>query len=189
MGSCNTLNDLSNKVCGPSKTEDLNLRVFNMITGINESKILTKHVSCKCKCKFDSRKCNLNQNWNNNQCWCKCKNPPKHCGCGKDYIWNPGICSCENGKYLASVIDDLVIMYDEIMKKTKTIPIKTVPTNFSEKNSLENKKNLYFTHFLLITIALLIAAIIYCYLIKYRAKQKHLLPYQVTDNNLEDVLY
>ena len=29
-----------------------------MITGINESKILTKHISCKCKCKFDDRKCN-----------------------------------------------------------------------------------------------------------------------------------
>ena len=35
VGSCNTLNDLSNKVCVPNKTEDLNLRVFNMITGIN----------------------------------------------------------------------------------------------------------------------------------------------------------
>ena len=35
VGSCNTLNDLSNKVCFPSKTEDLNLSVFNMITGIN----------------------------------------------------------------------------------------------------------------------------------------------------------
>ena len=38
VGSCNTLNDLSNKVCVPNKTEDLNLSVFNMITGINESK-------------------------------------------------------------------------------------------------------------------------------------------------------
>ena len=34
-GYCNTLNDLSNKVCIPNKTEDLNLTVFNMITGIN----------------------------------------------------------------------------------------------------------------------------------------------------------
>ena len=40
VGSCNTLNDLSNKVCAPNKTEDLNLSVFNMITGINESKTL-----------------------------------------------------------------------------------------------------------------------------------------------------
>ena len=36
VGSCNSLNDLSNKVCVPNKTEDLNLSVFNMITGINE---------------------------------------------------------------------------------------------------------------------------------------------------------
>ena len=32
--SCNALNDLSNKVCVPNKTEDLNLKVFNMITGM-----------------------------------------------------------------------------------------------------------------------------------------------------------
>ena len=43
-GICNTLNDLSNKVCVPNKTEDLNLSLFNMITGINESKTLTKHI-------------------------------------------------------------------------------------------------------------------------------------------------
>ena len=50
--SCNTLNDLSNKVCVPNKTEDLNLSVFNMVTGINELQILTNHISYECKCKF-----------------------------------------------------------------------------------------------------------------------------------------
>ena len=48
-GSCNTLNDLSNRVCVPNKTEYLNKKDFNMITGKNESKILTKDISCKCK--------------------------------------------------------------------------------------------------------------------------------------------
>ena len=56
VGSCNTLNDLSNKACVPNKTEDLNLSVFKMITGINESKALTKHISCECKCRFDGKK-------------------------------------------------------------------------------------------------------------------------------------
>ena len=32
VGSCNTLNDLSNKVCVPNKTKDLNLSMFNIIT-------------------------------------------------------------------------------------------------------------------------------------------------------------
>ena len=54
VGSCNTLNDLmSNKVSVATKTEDLNLSMSNMITGINELKTFTKHISCKYKCKFD----------------------------------------------------------------------------------------------------------------------------------------
>ena len=39
-----------------------------MITVINKTKTLTKHISYKCKCKFDKRKCNLNQWWNNKKC-------------------------------------------------------------------------------------------------------------------------
>ena len=70
VGSCNTVNDLSNKVCVPNKTEDLNLRVFNMITGINVSKTVTKDILCKCKCKFDGKKSNSNQRWYNDKCWC-----------------------------------------------------------------------------------------------------------------------
>ena len=37
------INGLSNIVCVPNKTEDLNIHVFNMITGINETTILTKN--------------------------------------------------------------------------------------------------------------------------------------------------
>ena len=44
VGRFNTFNDLSNKVCVPNKTEYLNLRVFNMMTGINESKTVAKHI-------------------------------------------------------------------------------------------------------------------------------------------------
>ena len=99
------------------KTEDLNLSVFNMITGLNESKISTKHISCECKCKFDGRKCNLNQKCNNDICWSECKNPKKHHVCEKDCIWSSATCSFENGKYLASIIDDSVITCDEMEKK------------------------------------------------------------------------
>ena len=59
--SYNTLSDLSNKVCVPNKKEHLNIQVSNMTTGINEPKILAKHISCKYKYKFDERKCNSSQ--------------------------------------------------------------------------------------------------------------------------------
>ena len=47
VGSCNSLIDLSNKVCVPNKKEDLHILVFNMITGKNELKTLTKDISCE----------------------------------------------------------------------------------------------------------------------------------------------
>ena len=48
VGSCNTFNNLSNEVCVPNKTENLNISVFNMITGINELTPLAKFIACKC---------------------------------------------------------------------------------------------------------------------------------------------
>ena len=45
-----------------------------MITRKNESKNLTKDISCECKCKLDGRKCNSNQKWNNDKYRCECKN-------------------------------------------------------------------------------------------------------------------
>ena len=38
-----------------------------MIVGINESKILTKHISFEPKCRFDGSKCNSDQHWNNDR--------------------------------------------------------------------------------------------------------------------------
>ena len=95
-----------------------------MTTVIDESKTLTKHMSCKCKRKFDGGNSYSNQEWNNGKCQCECK---KHHTCKKVYTGNPATCSCENGKYLASTIDVSVIMCDEIIET-----IKTVRTNFNE---------------------------------------------------------
>ena len=53
---CNTLNELFNQICVRNKTQDLNISMFNIITGINESKTLTRYISCEWKYKFDERK-------------------------------------------------------------------------------------------------------------------------------------
>ena len=95
------------------KTEDLNLSLFNMISEINESKTLTKHISCKCKCNFEGRKSNSDQKRNDNKCFCEYKN---HHLCEKSYIWNSATSSCKNGKYLWSIICNSVIAcVDEIL--------------------------------------------------------------------------
>ena len=85
-GSCNTLNDPSDKICAENKIEDVNLSVFNMTTRKNESKTLAKHASFDCKCKFDGRKRKLKQKWNNDKCWFECKNTKKYHVCEKIFI-------------------------------------------------------------------------------------------------------
>ena len=121
--------------------------MFNIIREINESKTITKHISYECKCKFDERKCNSNQWWNNDKCWCEWK---KHHICENDYIWNPTTCIGGNRKYLASIMDDSVITCDEIIEET-------VPTNFNEKKATCKTQNVYMLlAFVLTTIALLI---------------------------------
>ena len=68
-----------------------------------------------------------------------------------------GTYSCKNGKYLASIIDN---MCDDIIEETKT-----VTTNFNERNIICETKSFYILRdFLLITIVLLIAVSIYCLL-------------------------
>ena len=164
-----------------NKTKDLKLNVFNMISGINYSKILIKHISCGCNAV--GRKYNSDQWWNNNKCPCESK---KRHVCEQDYAWNPATCKCENGKYLASIIDNWKIRCDEIIESYGQ-DTKTIPTNFSgKKATLKSKILIFYLHFIDYD-RLLIAASIYCYFIKYRAKQ--LLPFHYTNHELRVVLY
>ena len=62
---------------------------------------------------------------------------------------------------------DSAITYDEIIESNDE-ETKAVPTNFNEKKASCKTQIFYILlAFLLITIALLIAVSIYCYLIKY----------------------
>ena len=160
--------------------------MFIMITEMNKSKNLTKDISCKCKCRFDWKKRNIDQLWNDNKCWYECKKLHVR---EKDYIWNPSICGCKSGKYLASIMDGSAITCDEVIDSCQE-ETKTVSTNSNEKKAICKVQSFYvLLVFLLITIVLLIFVSIYCYLIMYRAKQKYLFPFHDTNSKLRKVLH
>lgn len=97
-----------------------------MITRIDELKRLSKHILWKFKCKFDCKKCDSNEKWNNNECQCEYKNPRKYHACEKNYIWNSSTCTSENGKYSKIIIGDREITLDKIIEATKIIARKTI---------------------------------------------------------------
>ena len=81
--------------------------------------------------------------------------------CEKDYVWNPATHICENKKYLPIIMDDSAITCNEI------ILWYYEETNFNEEKGTCKMQNFYILlSFLIITIALLIAVSIYCFLMK-----------------------
>ena len=79
------------------------------------------------------------------------------------------------GKYLASIMDDSTVICDEVIKSNDE-EIKTIPTNFNEKNITCKTISFYILFvMLLIIVALLTAVSIHSYLIKH--ERKHLLPF------------
>ena len=107
----------------------------------------------------------------------------------KDYVWNPATCSCENGKYLASVMDNSVITCDEIVESYNE-ETRNISTNFNKKiAACQTQKFYILIAFLSITKALFITVSIYCYLITCWPNQKRLLPFHDTNNELKKLLY
>ena len=56
--SFNTLDNLYDRLCVPNRTKHVYLDVFNMITGINESKSLVKNILYDRRCRLDDGKSN-----------------------------------------------------------------------------------------------------------------------------------
>ena len=154
-----------------------------MFTGINESKTLTEHlyqvntnvnlieenmiqIKIRITINIDVSAKNINM-------------------CEKDFIWNPAACSRKNGKYFANIIGDLVITCDEIIEETK----KAQKNSNEKKKPVKQKLSVLCLPFFLIPTVLLIDVSYYCYLIKFKSKQEHLLPFYVTNNELKEVLY
>ena len=122
-GDCNNINDPMAKLCVPDIVKEMNIKVFNLLARINETRKIVWHETCKCVCRLMSAICSDRQEWNENKCRCKCKEDlVSKLICDKGYMWNPSTCSCkcdrycEIGQYLdykncvcrKKIIDDLI---------------------------------------------------------------------------------
>ena len=72
-GDCNNINDPMTKLCVPNIVKDMNIKVFNLLARVNETRKIVWHETCKCVCRLTSAICNDRQEWNKNKCRCECK--------------------------------------------------------------------------------------------------------------------
>ena len=97
-GSCNNINNPCAKLCVPDVVKNLNVKVFNLVSGTNETRRIEWHETCKCKCRFNSSVCNNKQRWNDDKCRCEGKKLIDKIDkgiCDKGFVWNPSNCECE----------------------------------------------------------------------------------------------
>ena len=101
VGSCNTLNNLSNKVFAPNKRGQHDYRnrkyqqsIYHANVNVNlmEENIAQMNGGITINADVSLK---------------------KHHICERNYMWNPSTCSCENRKYLVSITDDSVITCDK----------------------------------------------------------------------------
>ena len=60
-GSCNNINDPFAKLCVPDVSKNINVKVFNLMSRINERRQMIWHETCKCVCRLTSAVCNSRQ--------------------------------------------------------------------------------------------------------------------------------
>ena len=98
-GSCRNINDPYAKLCVPDIIKNINVKVFNLMLRIDETRQIIWHETCKCVCRLTSALCNNRQIWNKDKCRCDCKEDLINKRvCDKGYIWNPSHCACECDK-------------------------------------------------------------------------------------------
>ena len=197
-GNCNNINDPIAKLRVPDIVKDMNVKVFNLLARINETRKVVWHETCKCVCRLTSALCSNKQEWNENKCICECKEDLiGKLVCDKGYMWNPSTCMCECDKYCEigqyldykncvcrkKLIDDLIEQCTSIVDidiKHGTSLLLTEEKNSSDSISLGTNAYLFLFVALLIVLILLIAGFIY-YCRRDNSKR--------VDNKICDVAY
>ena len=53
-GSCNNINDPYAKLCLPGVVKNINIKAFNLMSRTNETRHMSLHETCGCKCRLDA---------------------------------------------------------------------------------------------------------------------------------------
>ena len=84
------------KMCISNIIKNVNMKVYNFLMSLNETRNVLWHESCKCVCRLNSSVCNSKQIWNSDTCSCDCNEDfAGIMTCNKGYMWNQSTCACK----------------------------------------------------------------------------------------------
>ena len=170
-GSCNTLDNPMRKLCVPNVIKRVNMQVYNFLMGLNETRNVLWHESCKCVCKLNSSVRNNKQIWNDDTCSCDCNEDfIDIISCDKGYTWNPSTCECQcdtwckQGQYLDHkncICKNKLIV--RVIEECSSVINETMINNNKDNTTNNNTYLILFIMFLIGFIVFLIGFIYYYY--------------------------
>ena len=164
-GSFDTLDNPMSKICIPKIIKNVNMKVYNFLMRLNETRNVLWHESCKCVCRLNSSVCNSKQIWNSDTCRCDCNEDfADIINCTKGYTWNPSTCACEcdmwckPGQYLDHkncVCKNKLV--GKIIRECTSVINETMMNNDNDNNTT------WFNSINYVFIVLLLIALIICF--------------------------
>ena len=85
-------------MCVPDIAKNINVKVFNLMSRINEARHIIWHETCKCIYRLSATACNSRQRWNEDKFRYERKELVDKRICDTGFIWNPSNCECERDK-------------------------------------------------------------------------------------------
>ena len=166
-GSCNTLDDPMAKMCVPNIIKRVNMKVYNFLMRLNETRNVLWHESCKCVSRLNSSVCNSKQIWNSDTCRCDCNEDfAGIISCDKGYMWNPSTCTCEcdmwckSGQYLdqKNCVCKNKLVGRVIAECTSVIN----ETMINNNKNIDNNTTIIFISLFLVLLFIVITCFAYC---------------------------
>ena len=177
-GSCNTLDNAMSKICVPKIIKNVNMKVYNFLMRLNETRNVLWHESCKCVCRLNSSVCNSKQIWNSDTCRCDCNEDfAGIISCDKGYTWNLNTCECQRdmwckpGQYLDhknSVCKNKLI--GRVIEECTSIINETMMNNDNDNNTTWFNAITY-SFIVLFLIALVICFCMFAYFKWFKGKK------------------
>ena len=172
-GSCDTLDNLMSKTCVPKIIKNVNMKVYNFLMRLNETRKVLWHESCKCVCRLNSSVCNSKQIWNSDTCRCDCNEDfTGIIDCPKGYTWNPSICECQCDKWckLGQYLDHKNCvcknkLIGRLIEECTSVINETMVNN---KDNIDNCNTIRIVFIGLFSVAVLIGIIYFCVFAYFR---------------------
>ena len=173
IGSCVTINNPIAKLCVPNIIKRINMKVYNFLMMLNETRSVLWHESCKCVCKLNSSVCNNKQIWNSDTCRYNCNEDcASIINCTKGSTWNPSNCECQcdtwckPGQYLdhKNCIRKNKLIGRIIEECTSVIN----ETMINNKNNIDNDNTITNICILLFSIVMFILIVCSCVFIYFK---------------------